>query len=158
MNIICILDYCKTKACLIGVIPSMEILLFHANVIYCWSLGTYLYKEWILRWGKWSILCEGYLWWNLCKMSQSLSEIHEKYIKIVKRANLVGFLNRLVFPSILTDSQPLDTKYWWYLILSDGFTMLCTLVWTFWMCTESLFTEFSRWQLTSVMLILSQKN
>ena len=27
MKIICILDYCKTKACLIGVIPSMGLLL-----------------------------------------------------------------------------------------------------------------------------------
>ena len=41
-------------------------------------------------------------------MTQFLSEIQEKYTKIVKNANLIGFLNRLVFPSILTDSQPLD--------------------------------------------------
>ena len=27
---------------------------------------------------------------------------------IAKSANLIGFLNQLVFPSILTDSQPLD--------------------------------------------------
>ena len=38
-------------------------------------------------------------------MSQFLSEIQEKYTKI---ANLIGFLNQLVFSSILTDSQPLD--------------------------------------------------
>ena len=35
VKIICILDYCKTKACLIGVIPSMGLLLFHADVIEC---------------------------------------------------------------------------------------------------------------------------
>ena len=29
-------------------------------------------------------------------------------MKIVKSANSIGFLNQLVFPSILTDSQPLD--------------------------------------------------
>ena len=29
-------------------------------------------------------------------------------MKIVKSANLIVFLNRLVFPSILADSQPLD--------------------------------------------------
>ena len=27
-----------------------------------------------------------------------------------KNANLIAFLNQLVFPSILTDSQPLDIK------------------------------------------------
>ena len=59
VKIICILDYCKTKAYSIGVIPSMGLLLFHADVINCWSLGTYLYKEWILRWGKWSMYFEG---------------------------------------------------------------------------------------------------
>ena len=42
-------------------------------------------------------------------MNQFLSEIQEKYMKIVKSANLIGFLNRLVYPSILTDSQPFDT-------------------------------------------------
>ena len=41
-------------------------------------------------------------------MNQFLSEIHEKYTKIVKSANLIGFLNRLVFPLNLIDSQPLD--------------------------------------------------
>ena len=30
-----ILDYCKTKACLIGVIPSMGLLLICADVINC---------------------------------------------------------------------------------------------------------------------------
>ena len=59
VKIICILDYCKTKACQIGVIPSMGLLLFLADVINCWFLGTYLYKEWIPRWGKWSMYCEG---------------------------------------------------------------------------------------------------
>ena len=39
MKIICILDYCKTKACSIGVIPSMGLLLFHADVINCLILG-----------------------------------------------------------------------------------------------------------------------
>ena len=33
VKIICILDYCKTKACLIHVIPSIGLLLFHADVI-----------------------------------------------------------------------------------------------------------------------------
>ena len=33
MKIICILDYCKTKACSIHVIPSIGLLLFHADVI-----------------------------------------------------------------------------------------------------------------------------
>ena len=30
-------------------------------------------------------------------------------MKIVKNANLIGFFKQLVFPLILTDSQPLDT-------------------------------------------------
>ena len=59
VKIICISDYCKTKACSIGVIPSMGLLLFCADVTNCWFLGTYLYKEWILRWGKWSMYCKG---------------------------------------------------------------------------------------------------
>ena len=33
VKIICILDYCKTKACLIGVVSSRGLLLFHADVI-----------------------------------------------------------------------------------------------------------------------------
>ena len=41
-------------------------------------------------------------------MNQFLSEIYEKYTKIVKSTNLIGFLNWLVFPLNLTDSQPLD--------------------------------------------------
>ena len=44
VKIICILDYCRTKACSIGVIPSMGLLWFHAGVINCWSLGIYLHK------------------------------------------------------------------------------------------------------------------
>ena len=55
VKIICILDYCKTKACLIFVIPSMGLLLICADVINCWSLGTDMHKKWILRWGKWSM-------------------------------------------------------------------------------------------------------
>ena len=43
-------------------------------------------------------------------MNQYLSEIHEKYTKIAKSAILIGFLNRLVFPLNLTDSQPLDKR------------------------------------------------
>ena len=43
-------------------------------------------------------------------MSQFLSEIQEKYMKIVKSANLIGFLSQLVFPSILTNSQPPDNN------------------------------------------------
>ena len=35
MKIICILDYYKTKACSIGVVPSMGLLLFHADVLNC---------------------------------------------------------------------------------------------------------------------------
>ena len=62
LKIICILDYCKTKVCLIGVVPSMGLLLFHADVSNCWSLGTYLYKWRILRWGKWSMLCRRWNW------------------------------------------------------------------------------------------------
>ena len=37
VKIICILDYCKTKACLTGLIPSMGLLLFHGDVIECWE-------------------------------------------------------------------------------------------------------------------------
>ena len=43
-------------------------------------------------------------------MSQFLSEIQEKYTKIVKSANLIGFLNRLAVLRTLTDSQPLDIE------------------------------------------------
>ena len=62
VKIICILDYCKTKACSTGVVPSMGLLLFHADVSNCWSLGTYLYKWRILRWGKSSMLCRRWNW------------------------------------------------------------------------------------------------
>ena len=41
-------------------------------------------------------------------MNRFLSEIQGKYMKIVKNANLTGFLNRLAVSLILTDSQPLD--------------------------------------------------
>ena len=41
-------------------------------------------------------------------MNQFLSEIHEKYKKIVKSAHLIGFLNRLAVSFNLTYSQPLD--------------------------------------------------
>ena len=46
-------------------------------------------------------------------MSQFLSEMQEKYTKILKNANLIGFLNRLAKISKwskLTDSQPLDSN------------------------------------------------
>ena len=62
VKIICILDYCKTKACSIGVVLSMGLLLFHADVLNCWSLDTYLYKWRILRWNKWSMLCRRWNW------------------------------------------------------------------------------------------------
>ena len=42
-------------------------------------------------------------------MNRFLSEIQGKYTKIVKNANLIGFLNRLAVSFNLTDSQPLDT-------------------------------------------------
>ena len=42
-------------------------------------------------------------------MNTFLWEIHEKYMKIVKSANLIGFLNRLAKMKNLTDSQPLDS-------------------------------------------------
>ena len=61
VKIICILDYCKTKAYSIGVIPSIGLLLFHADVINCWSFDTYLHKWWILRWSKWFILCKRWI-------------------------------------------------------------------------------------------------
>ena len=41
-------------------------------------------------------------------MNRFLSEIQGKYMKIVKNANLIGFLNRLAVSFNLTDSQPLD--------------------------------------------------
>ena len=44
-------------------------------------------------------------------MGQFLSEVQEKYTKIIKSANLIGFLNRLAVLRTLrtlTDSQPLD--------------------------------------------------
>ena len=46
MKIICILNYCKTTACLIGVIPSMELLLICADVTNCLFLGTDMHKKW----------------------------------------------------------------------------------------------------------------
>ena len=52
MEIICILDYCKTAACLIGVIPSMDPLLLSTNMTNYSSLGTDIHKKWILRWGN----------------------------------------------------------------------------------------------------------
>ena len=45
-------------------------------------------------------------------MNQFLSEIQEKYTKILKSANLIGFLNRLAVSFNLTDSQPLDSNKW----------------------------------------------
>ena len=45
-------------------------------------------------------------------MNRFLSEIHEKYTKIVKSANLIGFLNRLAKTSNLTDkSTPWQYPY-----------------------------------------------
>ena len=38
-------------------------------------------------------------------MNQFLSEIYEKYTKIVKNANLIGFLNRLAIFFNLTDKS-----------------------------------------------------
>ena len=61
VKIICILDYSQTKACSISVVLSIGLLLFRADVTNCWSLGTLgtdMYKRWILRWGKWSIANE----------------------------------------------------------------------------------------------------
>ena len=41
-------------------------------------------------------------------MNLFLSEIQGRYTKIVKTANLIGFLNWLAVSFNLTDSQPLD--------------------------------------------------
>ena len=43
-------------------------------------------------------------------MNQLLSEIHEKYMKIIKSANLIGFLTDWSKWRNLTDSQPLDRE------------------------------------------------
>ena len=43
VKIRCIADYCKTKACLIGVVPLMGLLLLHADVLNCWSWVTVEY-------------------------------------------------------------------------------------------------------------------
>ena len=61
-------------------------------------------------------------------MNQFLSEIHEKYTKIVKSTNWIGFLNRLAVSTsfayfgqnyrTLTDNQPLD-------ILFSAVSMIC---------------------------------
>ena len=88
VKIICILDYCKTKACLIGVVLSMGLLLFHADVSNCWSLGTYLYKWRILRSGKWSIYCAGQLWSKFYKIMPNESEIQGKYTKWAKTVKI----------------------------------------------------------------------
>ena len=39
MQIRCIADYCKTKACLIGVDPSIGLLLLHADLLIIGYLG-----------------------------------------------------------------------------------------------------------------------
>ena len=52
---ICIIDYCKTIACSIGVIPWMNSLLLCTDMSNYWSLGTTMCKMWILSWGNWSI-------------------------------------------------------------------------------------------------------
>ena len=52
MKIICILDYCKTTACSIGVIPSMDLLLLCTDMTNYSSLGTDMHKKWILRGGN----------------------------------------------------------------------------------------------------------
>ena len=41
-------------------------------------------------------------------MNRFLLEIIKKYTKIVKSANLIGFLNQLAVSFNLTDSRPLD--------------------------------------------------
>ena len=43
VKIRCIADYCKTKACSIGVVPSIGLLLLHADVLNCWSWVTVEY-------------------------------------------------------------------------------------------------------------------
>ena len=43
VKIRCIADYCKAKACSIGVVPSIGLLLIHADVCYCGSLVTVEY-------------------------------------------------------------------------------------------------------------------
>ena len=47
-----ILNYCKTTACLISVISSMDQLLVCTDMTNYSSLGTDMYKKWILRWGN----------------------------------------------------------------------------------------------------------
>ena len=91
VKIIWILDYCKTKVCSIGVILSMGLLFFCADVINCWSLCTYLYKEWILRWGEMIYILQRVV---LMKFMQNEPipirntwEIHRNS----KNANLIGF-------------------------------------------------------------------
>ena len=46
------------------------------------------------------------------------SEIQGKYTKIVKNANLIGFLNRLAISFNLTDSQPLDIISYLFLLFA----------------------------------------
>ena len=59
VKIICISDYCKTTACLIGVIHSMDPLLLCTDMSNYWLSGTTMCKMWILSWGNWSMYCEG---------------------------------------------------------------------------------------------------
>ena len=53
-------------------------------------------------------------------MNQFLSEIHEKYTKIVKRANLIGFLNWLAVSFNLTDKSTLDSNVFTGVCLGTG--------------------------------------
>ena len=76
-----IVDYCKAKACLIGVVPSMGLLLHNADVDPWSQQSNHLHKKRILRWGKWSILCAGQFWSKFNQNEQiyirNTGKIHE---------------------------------------------------------------------------------
>ena len=106
-------DYCQTKALILtsfwqsrargvnGNKRNRYKLLNLANIE--WSM----YKERILRWGKWSYV-QGNSEVNFNKMNRFLSEIQEKYTKLANIVKISISFNRLVFPmNFNIISQPL---------------------------------------------------
>ena len=90
-------------------------------------------------------------------MNQFLSEIQEKYTKIVKNANLIGFLNRLVFPPTLTNSQPLDSLRYLFLKVEVKYRQISELpsdgfVDTFMKCNSMPFS--AAWAYYGKVLVL----
>ena len=85
-------------------------------------------------------------------MNQFLSEIQEKYTKIVKNAILIGFLNRLVFPPTLTDSQPLDSLRYLFLKVEVQYRQISELP------SDGFVDTFMKYTSQDVKFVFDQSN